>query len=248
MKDLPLVNVFEKPYELWDTRDQTAEEMMQSGNFCERVKVKLNARIENHIEAAEHMLLKTADIQLERFIKDYLNNSIDFKNMRKEMPSQTPKSLSEFQRKFQSSSFRQVTRDINMIGKKLSEGQCLFHGGLWPREVGESFVTSRPFSTSFCPQIALRNAEWAGKAYDAGEINLLVIRVVNPQTNVFCFRIKGTQKGHEAEVLFATGAQLILRKKTLIKSNGLAYNVCRQIPGRTLEKQIPFFLVEADIS
>ena len=245
MNNLPLVNVFKYPYELWDTRDQTIDEMRQSSNFHERVKVKLNARIQNHNEAAEHILLKVVDNQLEHFIKDYLNSSVSFNNMRKGMPSRTPKSLSDFQRKFQSNDFKQVTIDINNIGKKLSEGQYLFHGGLWPRGAGKSFITKRPLSTSFCPQIALRNAEWAGKSYYAGEINIFVLRVVNPQTNVFCFRINGTDKGHEVEVLFASGAQLTLRRKTLIKTDGSVYIACRE---RTLKKEIPFYLLEVDIS
>ncbi|HIF9460115.1 TPA: hypothetical protein ACX6SH_004202 [Photobacterium damselae] len=245
MNNLPIVNVFEKPYELWEEREQTLEEMRQSGDFHRRVKVRLEAKICNHIDAAKHMLFKIVDTQLEHFIKDYLNQSLNYKLMRSEMPSKTPKSLSDYQRIFQNSSFNQVSIDINNYGKVLSDGQCLFHGGLYPIEAGEAFITTRPFSTSFCPQIALRNAEWAGKAYDAGEINLIVLRAVNPQTKTFCFRLNGTDKGHEAEVLFAAGAKLTLLRKVKI-TDGKAYKVCSQ--GRLLEKEIPFYLVEADIS
>lgn len=248
MNNLPLVNTFETPYELWEMRDQTLEEVMQSGNFHKRVKVKLEAKLDNHVDAAKHMLVKVVDCQLEDFIKDYLNQSSSYKKMRSEMPSQTPKSLSDYQRKFQSGTFEQVSVDIDNFGKKLSDGQYLFHGGLWPINVGKSFVTERPFSTSFCPQIALRNAEWAGKSYDAGEVNLFVLRAANTQTKTFCFRLNGTDKGHEAEVLFAAGAKMTLRSKTLITSSGNAYKVCSQIVGRVLEKKIPFYLIEVDIS
>ncbi len=247
MNNLPIVDVFESPYELWEERDQTPEEMMQSGNFHQRVKVKLEAKVANHVDAAKHTIVKVVDNQLERFIKDYLNQSLSYKNMRLEMPSQTPKSLSDYQRRFQSSTFEQVSIDINDYGKVLSEGQYLFHGGLYPINKGEFFKTERPFSTSFCPQIALRNAEWRGKGYDAGEIDLFVLRTVNPQTKVFCFRLNGTDKGHEAEVLFAAGAKITLRSKTKIKT-GKAYKACSQNTGRLLEKEIPFYLVEVDIS
>ncbi len=247
MNNLPLVNVFETPYELWETRAQTPEEMTQSGNFHKRVKVRLLSKVGNHVDAAKHMLNQVVDNQLESFIKDYLNSSSSYKKMRSEMPSRTPKSLSDYQRKFQSSDFSQVSIDINNFGKNLSNGQYLFHGGLCPVTVGQTFVTDRPFSTSFCPQIALRNAEWAGKSYDAGEINLFVLRVTNPQTKTFCFRLNGTDKGHEAEVLFAAGAKLTLRSKTLI-SNGKAYKASSQNIGRILEKTIPFYMLEVDIS
>lgn len=248
MDNLPLVNVFEFPYELWETRDQTLNEAMQSGKFHQMVKVKLDARIENHVDAAKHILLNIVDNQIEAFIKDYLNGSSNYKNMRNKMPSTTPKSLSDYQRKFKTIGFDRVSIDINDFGEKLSDGQYLFHGGQWPSNAGESFITSRPFSTSFCPQIALRNAEWAGKAYDAGEVNLFVLRVATPQTKAFCFKLNGTDKGHEAEVLFASGAHLTLRNKTLIKDDGTAFKACNQIAGRVLEKQIPYHLLEVDIS
>ncbi|MGU3847378.1 hypothetical protein ACVZHT_38210, partial [Vibrio diabolicus] len=77
-----------------------------------------------------------------------------------------------------------VDADINSIGKTLSDGQFLFHGGLWFSSCENEVTLRKPFSTSFCPQVALRNAEWRGKAYDQGQIDLLVLRVSNPKTNV----------------------------------------------------------------
>lgn len=246
MNNLPLVNIFEKPYELWEERNQTHQEMMHSGTLYGRVKVRLEARLANHTDAAIHMLIRVADNQLGWFIKDYLKSSPDYKQMRREMPSKTPASLSDYQRRFQASTFDQVSIDINNYGKVLSDGQYLFHGGFLPIGVGESLITERPFSTSFCPQISLRNAEWAGKAYDAGEVNLLVVRTVNSKTKAFCFRMSGTDKGYELEVLFAAGAKIILRKKTKI-NYGNAYKFC-PMSHRELKKEIYFYLVEVDIS
>ncbi|MBW3516836.1 hypothetical protein KO537_19300 [Shewanella sp. NKUCC01_JLK] len=247
MNKLPLLNVFEKPYELWEVRNQTPEEMMQSGCMFKRIKVKLKARLHDHVDAAKHMILEGTDNQLERFIKDYLKKSASFKEIRSQMPSKTPKSLSDYQRRFQRATFEQVSIDINNCGKILSDDQYLFHGGLLPINIGESFITERPFSTSFCPQIALRNAEWGGKAYDAGEVNLCVLRTVSSQTKTFIFRLNGTDKGHEVEVLFAAGAKITLRNKVEIR-NCNVYKACRLHPGRLLKKEIPFYLVEVDIS
>lgn len=249
MSNLPLVNTFEIPCELWETRNQTYEEMIESGDLHKIVKVRLEAKIENHLDAAKYILIKEVDRRLECFIKDSLNSSPDYRKMRREMPSQTPLSLSNYQRKFQSNTFEQVSADIKTYGKILSDGQYLFHGGLWPvTALGGCFVTDRPFSSSFCPQIAIRNAEWGGKAYDAGELNLFVLRATNPRTKTFCFRLNGTDKGHEAEVLFAAGAILTLRNKTLIKNNGVAYKTCSQYIGNVIKKEIPFYLLEVDIT
>ncbi|NVH51866.1 hypothetical protein HU985_13270 [Photobacterium damselae subsp. damselae] len=223
------------------------EEMMLSGDFYKRINVRLEAKLDNHFDAAKHMLLKLEDNQLESFIKSYLNSSSSYKAMRAEMPSQTPILLSQYQRIFKGVDLQKVSKLVDYYGKKLTNGQHLFHGGLWPASENHSFITSRVFSTSFCPQIALRNAEWCGKAYDAGEVNLFVLRVVNSKTKAFCFRQNGTNKGHELEILFSAGATLTLRSKTFIRE-AKVYKSCRHDYGRVLEKNVPFYVLEVDIS
>ncbi|WP_131245239.1 hypothetical protein [Aeromonas bestiarum] len=248
MKTLPLVNVFNSPYELWSTRNATFEEIKESGNFHLMIKEKLLIKICNHIDAAKYIISKQHDEVFEDFVETQLDKSIEFNNMRGEMPSQTPKSLSDHQRKYQKHNFHMVSSDINNIGKKLSTGQTLYHGGFWPECYGKEFVTNRPFSTSFSPQMALRNAHWQGKSYDAGEINLFVLRVTTPKTNAFIFRIKGTDKGHEKEVLFAAGAKLTLISKTLIEKNTMVYKVDPKKNLQILEKKVPSYMLEIDIS
>ena len=54
------------------------------------------------------------------------------------------------------------------------------------------------------------------KAYDAGVIDLLVLKVTQPYTRVFSYKIKGTEKGNEKEVLFSSGAKLkLIESKTI---------------------------------
>jgi hypothetical protein len=94
--------------------------------------------------------------------------------------------------------------------------------------------------------VALKNAEHRGKAYDSGEIQIFVCRVVNPVTKAFVFRHKGTCMGHEKEVLFKSGAKLVLRNKVLICSN---YSVSKVVSGTHLpEKTVPAYVLEVDIS
>ncbi|MBL0612279.1 hypothetical protein JD508_18805 [Aeromonas jandaei] len=246
---LPLVNVFNTPYELWTKRRATFEEIQESGNIHLMIKEKRIVRICNHIDAAKYILSKQHDESFENFIETQLIQSTDFNNMRGAMPPQTPKSLSDYQRRYRPHTFLLVSSDINNVGKTLSEGQILFHGGFWPNpSIGSEIITSRPFSTSFSPQMALRNANWNGKAYDAGEINLFVLRVVSPKTKAFIFRIKGTEKGHEKEVLFSSGAKLTLKRKELIDATTVAYKVDPNNNINLLSKPAPSYILEVDIS
>lgn len=247
---LPLVDVFSSPLEVWDMRRPTLEEMMSAGvtGFHTLIKDRLVAQINNPYNAANYTLLNRGCTRLDKLIEDQLNNSAAYKHMRSIMPSQTPRVLSDFQNKFQSIHFGNVSNSVDAVGKTLTDGQILFHGGFWPEAVGHKVASSRPLSTSFSPHMACQNADWTGKAYDAGELHLIILRAVNPKTNVFCFRIRGTIKGHEKEVLFSSGAHMTLRKKTLVKSDGKAYKACKVHAGKVLERTIPYFILEMDIS
>jgi len=244
--NLPLVNVFTTPYEAWYTRNATLEEMQkhmeEHGNMVPFVNDGLKARISNHLEAASYMAKNGADNGLEGFIDRHLDNDANYRALRNAMPSKTPAVLYDFQQKYPNYSAVDVDCEINNIGHSLSDGQFLFHGGLWPNPAASEIVLNSPFSTSFCPQVALRNAEWKGKAYDAGQIDLFVLRASNPRTNVFAFRRKGTSMGNEKEVLFASGAKLSLRERTLIRDDYVAAKYGFQ------NKSIPIYVIKVDIS
>lgn len=250
INSLPLVDVFTSPLEVWDMRCPTVEEITSGAvsSFHALIKDRLVARINNPYDAASYTLLNQGCIRLDRLIEDELNNSAAYKKMRNLMPSQTPRVLSDFQNRFQSSQFGAVSYAINAVGKTTADGQILFHGGHWPYAVGQTVVSERPLSTSFSPHMACQNAIWAGKAYDAGELHLMVMRVVNPRANAFCFRMRGTSKGHEKEVLFSTGAHITLRNKILVKNDGKAYKACCVHAGNVVQKPIPYYILEMDVS
>jgi len=226
------INVFEKPYEHWEMRNPSDQEMKehleQTGQFLSFVKGHLKNRVDNHFEAAKHIMLEGADNGLESFIDNNLQASPAFKALRNCMPSKTPKSIADYQQRYPNCDFLKVTENIESLGTTLVGGSFLFHGGFWQKEWGSVIKTNKPLSTSFCPQVALRNAEWKGKAYDSGEIHLFVLNVVNPQTKVFALRIRGTNLGREKEVLFSSGATLTLRNKALVKSD---YGVIKVVNG-----------------
>jgi hypothetical protein len=85
----------------------------------------------------------------------------------------------------------------------------LYHGGYWGSSSCLEIITSRPFSTSFCPQIAIRNATWNNKAYRNGAVHLFVLKVLKPKSLAYIFSRNG-EKGHEKEVLFERGTKIVL--------------------------------------
>lgn len=237
--NLPLVNTFEPPYCSWETRPATLEEMIANGGPGD-IKVKMLARISNALEAADYMARVAHDNGFSNHIQTALSNSQAYKAWQSAMPSITPAEISRYQKDFQRSDLSAVSREIDQNGSTLSPGQCLFHGGLWPG--GRCLITQRPLSTSLCPQVALRNADYKAKAYDAGRIDLFVLRANNPKTKAFVFKRKGTKLGHESEVLLASGAILTLKTETLICCTYPAEKVGH--PG----KKIPIYVLEVEVS
>ena len=102
-------------------------------------------------------------------------------------------------------------------------------------------VTDRPLSTSLCPQVALRNADHNGKAYEAGRIDLLVIRVAESATKAFAYKRKGMALGHENEVVFAAGAGLSWFSETLVRKDYPAVKAFHD------SKDVPAYVLEIDL-
>lgn len=243
---LPVVNTFSSAYELWMTRPATQQESIEhyerEGSFLPFVNDKLLVVIRDHFSAAQYMAQTGADNGLENHIDRFLDQDANYKSWRAHMPSKTPLSITKFQQNYPQYNQSDVDADINSIGKTLSEGQFLFHGGLWFSSSENEVTLRKPLSTSFCPQVALRNAEWGGKAYDQGQIDLLVLRISNPRTNIFAYKREGTKMGNEKEVLFASGATVRLRSKTLIRDD---YVVAKY---NHPDKKIPIYVIEVDIT
>lgn len=244
------VDVFATPYEAWSHRETTHEEALdliknQGLHPIEalRVKDKLIERVSTPVEAASRMLRESVDQALERHIDDALEASDEYRHLRSLMPQDVPEALNSYQGEFPHYDCAEVDNAINNHGVEIAEGQFLFHGGLWPG-ITPNVTTSRPFSTSFCPQVALRNAEWRGKAYDAGRLDLMVVRVKDPKTKAYVFSLDGDH-GNEKEVVFASGAELSLVRETHIADISVSKMDSNL---RKETKVIPAYVVEIEIS
>lgn len=194
-------------------------------------------------DAARVMAYWGANGEIANHIERNLEDSEEFKNWLKKMPSKTPKTLSDYQRRYsgQTINFEKVNEEIIQNGILLPHDQVLFHGGHW-NSLPEMLNTTRPLATTFCPQVAMREAEHRAKSYDQNYIDLIMIRLDNPITRAFIFKHNGTSMGHEKEVLFATGAKITITNRTLMRNNYPAGKYDHP------EKPIKSYLVEATLS
>lgn len=247
--NLPVINPFQSPYEVWITREPTIAEHLEyhrhSGKLCmPKIKVELHYKILNAKDAANHICDVGSDRGLSSFIEDQLENSSDFKVWQQSMPSETPKALEDYQRKMSTCNMTDVHNAIGDLGLTLTEGQYLFHGGHW--NFGNEFTTNRPLSTTFCPEVAYMETFHRSKNYDAGQIDIWVLKVTNPRTNIFVYKHEGTLMGHEKEVVFNAGANLKLISSTKIGER----EVLKCLPGslREVYKTIPMNVLEIEIS
>ena len=219
-KQLPLVDIFDPPLEIWSQRNMTREEMQnfyqQNGYFSDKINDKLLEKIDTPYKAAEYIARVGADNRVENFIDNALSKNKNYKMMKQMMPSKTPKELFNYQKKYPYYDDIQLNKDIYNINTVLSDGQCLFHGGKWINDIGNEFITRKPFSTTFSPLVALNEALHKGKAFDANGIDLFIVKAKNPTTPVFAYKNKGTLLGHEKEILFAKGAKLQLKSIKII--------------------------------
>jgi hypothetical protein len=239
------INPFIIPLEIWSYKKATKEEMLEclraEGRPCLNVRNQLIRTVKTAVDAAAFVASTGASVEMKNHVEKALAERPGHYDWRLMMPSKTPKALSDYQNKYPPSNMGPVSAEIDKVGFLVPNDQILFHGGTWP--LGQTSITmNRPFSTSFCPEVALRNAEYKAKSYDAGRIDLMVVRVVNPKTKAFVFKINGTRKGHEKEVLFAEGATATLVSNTLVRDN---YPVGKY---GFDNKNVPIYVVEISIT
>lgn len=193
------------------------------------------------LDAAHVLAFAGANGDIAWHIENELENGDEYKNWRANMPPVTPQILLDYQQLYPLSPVQmdQVNNEVNTHGMMIPHGQILFHGGQW---MGKNAVTqlSIPFATTFCPQVAMREAEHSGKAYKEGYIDLMVIKVVDPQVKAFVFDMDEPEKGNELEVLFAAGATITITNRTSMGHNYPVYG--------SPEKDITTYLVEATLS
>lgn len=234
---LPFINVFQNVYSVYESPPQP---VFYNGSlsYCHTGIPK--CRISNPYEAAIYMAETLVDNGLENHIDNYLSNSEAYKTWRRIMPSITPPIFSQYQKNYPRFNLSRLENELVNIHAFLPLGQVLFHGGHWNYD--NELILSKPLSTSFSPQVALRNGEHLYKAYNCGYLDLWVITACSSLTPVFSFRIDHRNRmGHEKEVLLNSGAKLTLRRIKYIRP----YNVNHY--STQIEKTIMVRIIELDL-
>ncbi|KLV46265.1 hypothetical protein SH16_01750 [Aeromonas caviae] len=244
---LPLIDVFSKPYVKKTYREATEEEINyqieKNGGFNIAdlsVEDKIIAKVNTPLEAANYISTVTIDNALDSHIDDALLNSVEFKQARKMMPAKTPPALLKQKTNSSPEVRAKANAEINNFGVVLAEEQFLFHGGQWDHTLG-AIQTTTPLSTSFCPQVALRNADHNGKAFNNERIDILVLKAKEAKTKAFVYNRRGRLK-NEKEVILSAGADITVKKITKISDN----YAC-SLDG-TVVKEVPVYVIEAEIS
>jgi len=212
-------------------------------NLCPIIKNKLIEKFDTPLKLAEFALKNIGDNRIDFFIDDVLEKSEEYKMMKKNMPSKTPKDLQDYQKSYPNYNKKGVDEEIKKVNACLADGQYIFHGGKWFDDEKNELVTTRPFSTTLSPQIAVNETLHKGKAYNNNGIDLFVLKVKNPKTPVFVYKNKGTKLGHEKEILFASGAKLTLKSIKTIREE----EVYKFINSIKKSKKVPIRLLEVEI-
>lgn len=196
--------------------------------------------ISTALEAANHIAVHYPDNGLGSYICNVLDASADYRAWIKAMPSKKPKAIATYQSNYDKRDDAAVNSDILTYGDTLDVGQMLFHGGHWTRGTGTT-VISRPLSTTFNPNVAFVSALWNAKAYDAGQLDLLVLKTTTATTKAYVFNRRGNLS-HEREVLLPANTTLKFIRETCLQT---AFNVTKVgFPNKT----VPIYVVEVDVS
>ena len=195
---LPLLNMFTAQQPVHTIF--TSHEMVMKGG-C----VGYEPSDPRFISSVEELLRLTVEFYglniVESYVSDWLKKDATISFWRQSMPSVVPHELA----KYQSGNFNPhvVDAEIKTIGAVLTPGQVLFHGGNLPQG-----TLPRQLSTTFCPNVAISESLWKGKADAIGQVNIYVITVQASNTCVYVYNQSRGKLSNEKEVLFASGAIL----------------------------------------
>lgn len=254
---LPLINQFLFPFEIWQTRSPTQHDIAQRLEngwpipLCmQPVNIIQLDKVDTADKAVKYISDGRYNNQIENCIERSLNDIKSFySHARQFMPRTTPDILSQYQRLYSSRIDMLKVDDALNSGGILANNQILFHGGgiVSSTSVGDTYTINRPLSTSLCPVKAFSVGLFDGKYYNQDQVNLVILTVKNITKKAFIFRINGTNKGHEKEVLLSTGTKLEVTSKSTLVQNFTVYGMDK-INMRALQKQVSFIVTHATIS
>lgn len=132
-------------------------------------------------------------------------------------------------REFDEEDTREVANaesDLEAIGRPLSVGQKLFHGGDWPVDRNGNhkncFVTDRILSTSLCVEIAIAHATDRTENSTMQDVWVLEVDESPCPSHALVFPYEDFLK-HEFEVVIERSSLIVLQKTAKISNINLFY-------------------------
>ena len=186
---------------------------------------KLLARYTDPLTAFKAFLEKNSDVSLiQSFIRKRVAESID--DWRSVMPNQDPEALTWRRHNYAMRNDDQVNREIIQYGKRLSDGQILYHGGCFPDELNR---LDRPLSTSL--SFVVSYIEGLQHAVRAGwsRFVVYVLKFRNPVSKAFVYDINDAEFGHEFEVVVGSGATFAERTSIYQSRTSVEYPRPREV-------------------
>lgn len=127
------IDLFEdNELKIYSKRERTPEECKSPSDILVPVNDRLIKTVCTSEDAVKHAIENYGDKNLQKHISDALNSNKEFKALRGNVPSQTPKELSNYQKKYDRNDYKtkdEADKKIKEVGTPLANGQELFHGG-----------------------------------------------------------------------------------------------------------------------
>lgn len=250
---LNIISPFGTAFNIYKERELTKEEEQKAINdgsfelFMTK-KIGIDKIIKSPMDAAEFVGADQHENRLNNYVDNFLTKNTEYARWLSFMPQPTPSEMIKYQQSYLQCNPLVVNDIVIESGIYLPINQTLFRGGMWPKDDNGNnlleYTTEKILSTSFCPLVALNNADWMGKSWDNERLDLIVITNKSTNTKSFVFD-KDAESGHELEVLLAAGAQLKFIEERIVTNTREVYksnNVYECIP-----KTIPVFIISAII-
>lgn len=175
--------------------------------------------ITNHLDAAKYAIQNPIDRGLDIHIEALLEQQRKQANWVLADKIKISKALHTYQHKYAKSDKTQVDAEIKLLRLTLTSGQIVYHGGVLNVDQSQKIVVLKhPLSTTFNPKVAVSEAIHKGKAYLSKALHLNVIKVQNPNVNVYPFK-QGLRMSLEEEILFEAGINLKRGRDAIVDSN-----------------------------
>ncbi|EIP0122539.1 DUF4885 domain-containing protein [Vibrio sp. B513a] len=213
MSKFPIINLF-------PLHDGPSEEDIKMFNFAKAKgfpvrPLRENVTISNHKDFLLHTIKNYSRSGIVFRFREALPKSSSFQKIKQLTPKlKDVPEVNKYRNTPENASLSDVDSEVFEYGFPVESGQVLYHGG--SQEISSKLITTRPLSTTYCPEVALWHADndYRSKGKDNPKPVVWILEIA-PCCNkkAVVFRKGGSNMENEYEVLFGSGLEIISKKK-----------------------------------